>query len=210
MTSDQPSNPKPFRHWYQYSLRTLMIVVTLFAVACSWFAVKMKQARRQREAVEAILKSGGTVAYDYECDKSGKVMPSTEPFAPIWLRNLLGDDFFYDIVYAEVSNDTALAQLQNFPQLKWLQAIQSGITDNGMQHLGTLTQLKRLSLEYTQVTAAGLEHLNVLPRLDRLDLGDNKILNEDLEKLQHILPNCNIHYYITDPYQYTPVPYQQR
>ena len=201
MTPDQPAKPKPKRRWYQYSLRTLLIVVTLFALACSWFAVKMQQAKRQRETVEAIKKVGGFIFYDYQIDESGKVIHSAGPFAPIWLRNLLGDDFFYDVVYAEVFSDTALAQLKNFPQLKWLQAIQSGITDNGMQHLETLTQLKRLSLEYTQVTATGLEHLNVLPRLDRLDLRDNRILKEDLEKLQHILPNCNIHYYTTDPYQ---------
>jgi hypothetical protein len=210
MTPDQPSNPKSKSRWYQYSLRTLMIVVTLFAVACSWFAVKLQQASSRREAVEAIRKAGGSIFYDYQIDKSEKVIPGAEPFAPICLRNLLGDDFFYDVVYAEVSSDTALAQLKAFPQLKWLQAIQSGITDNGMQHLETLTQLKRLSLEYTQVTATGLEHLNVLPRLDRLDLRDNKILKEDLEKLQHILPNCNIHHYTTDPYQYTPIQYQQR
>ncbi|MGD0382246.1 MAG: hypothetical protein ABSA77_01915 [Thermoguttaceae bacterium] len=65
MTPDPPANLKPQRHWYQYSLRTLMIVVTLFAVVCSWFAVKMQQARRQREAVEELLKFDGYVGYDY-------------------------------------------------------------------------------------------------------------------------------------------------
>jgi hypothetical protein len=28
-------------------------------IACSWFAVKMQQAKRQREAVEAVRKLGG-------------------------------------------------------------------------------------------------------------------------------------------------------
>jgi hypothetical protein len=37
--TEQPANPKPKRRWYQYSLRTLLICVTLFAVACSWFAI---------------------------------------------------------------------------------------------------------------------------------------------------------------------------
>ena len=60
MTADEPAKPKSKRRWHQYSLRTLLILVTLFAVACSWFAVKMQQARRQREAVEYIRNKFGT------------------------------------------------------------------------------------------------------------------------------------------------------
>jgi hypothetical protein len=55
MTPTQPTSSKSPRRWFQYSLRTLLIFVTLFAVACSWFAVKLGQARRQREAVEALF-----------------------------------------------------------------------------------------------------------------------------------------------------------
>ena len=66
MTTDQPTNLKPKRRWYQYSLRTLLIFVTLFAVACSWFTVKLNQARKQREAVEALTKLGCRIGYDLE------------------------------------------------------------------------------------------------------------------------------------------------
>ena len=60
------SCPKPKRRWLQFSLRTLLVFVTLSAVACSWFVVKMQQVRRQREAVKAIMEAGGWVWYDYE------------------------------------------------------------------------------------------------------------------------------------------------
>ena len=43
---------KPRRRWFQYSLRSLMIFVLFWSLACSWLAVKMQQARRQRAAVE--------------------------------------------------------------------------------------------------------------------------------------------------------------
>jgi len=36
--------------WYQYSLRSLMLLVLLAAIFMSWFAVKIKQANQQREA----------------------------------------------------------------------------------------------------------------------------------------------------------------
>jgi hypothetical protein len=58
MTNNQLTSPKPTCRWFQYSLRTLMIIVTLFAIACSWFAVKMQQARRQREAVGRVQVQG--------------------------------------------------------------------------------------------------------------------------------------------------------
>ena len=55
--------PKPGLRWYQYSLRTLLVVVTLFAIACSWFGGKLQAARRQREAVAVIEKVQGHVAW---------------------------------------------------------------------------------------------------------------------------------------------------
>jgi hypothetical protein len=97
MENTQPTAPKPFRRWYQYSLRTLMIVVTLFALLCSWFAVKLGQARRQREAVEALIKSGCIVHYDYESGLGGFWKPNTPPPRPAWLYYLLGIDFFCNV-----------------------------------------------------------------------------------------------------------------
>ena len=48
-TEPQPAAP-PFKlRWYQYSLRSLFVFMTLCAVACSWFAVKKRQADEQRD-----------------------------------------------------------------------------------------------------------------------------------------------------------------
>jgi hypothetical protein len=35
VTSDQPINPEPERRWHQYSLRTLLIIVSIVAMLCS-------------------------------------------------------------------------------------------------------------------------------------------------------------------------------
>ena len=187
MTSDQPSNPKPFRHWYQYSLRTLMIVVTLFAVACSWFAVKMKQARRQREAVEAILKSGGTVAYDYECDKSGHINPTSgNPPGPEWLRKLVGDDFFTTAIILHPSNitDTELEHLEGLPYLQVLGLRYNKITDAGLGHVKKLTRLHTLDLQSTQVTDAGTIILKGMNKLKWLSLFNTKVTDVGLKNLE--------------------------
>ncbi len=68
----QPAVPKRNPRWFQYSLRTLLIVVTLFAIPCSWLAVKRQQAKREREAAAEIVKLGGVVHYDWQCDAKGR------------------------------------------------------------------------------------------------------------------------------------------
>ncbi len=54
MDSSATSEPhaaeaKPKRRWFQLSLRTLLVVVALCAVASSWVVVKIQQAKRLRE-----------------------------------------------------------------------------------------------------------------------------------------------------------------
>ena len=86
--------PKPKLRWYQYSLRTLFVVMVLCAIACSWFVVRMNRARKQEEAVKAIRDVGGDIHYTFQYNRSGKFMPKAEPWAPGWLRSAIGEDFF--------------------------------------------------------------------------------------------------------------------
>ena len=51
------------RRWLRFSLRTLFIVVTLL---CVWLGIQVNAARRQREAVTAILNIGGKFSFDYQ------------------------------------------------------------------------------------------------------------------------------------------------
>ena len=42
----------------------LLVFVTLCAIACSWLAVKLREAKRKEAAAAAIKKSGGFVKWD--------------------------------------------------------------------------------------------------------------------------------------------------
>ncbi len=64
MTTDSTSN-KPRRRFFQFSLRTLLVLLTLFCVVGGW---KMNQLRRQWNAVEWVQENGGTAGYEFDFD----------------------------------------------------------------------------------------------------------------------------------------------
>lgn len=86
------------RCWLQFSLRTLLLVVLLASAGMSWMVVKVQQARRQRQAVEAIRALGGFVTYDYAIDQAYGHPVNAEAPGPGWLGSVLGADFFADVV----------------------------------------------------------------------------------------------------------------
>ncbi len=207
---------------FQFSTRSMLVFVAVVAVVCSWFAVKMQQARRQREVVVAVEKDGGYVAYDYEYDSDGNVLPG--PAWPLGLRNLVGVDFLSDVRSLDYRSfdcngqvtdaglmhlkgltslqhlmlagsrvtDAGLIHLKGMTMLQYLDVIETQVTDAGLEHLKGMTNLKFLWLGGTHVTDAGLEHLKGLPNLQSLDLNDTQVTDEGVKKLQEALPNCNI------------------
>jgi hypothetical protein len=206
------------RRWYQFNLRSLFVVMTLACVGMSWLGIKIQQARRQKEAVEEIKKLGGGVFYDYQVRVSGVEMAKLKPK---WLRSLLGDDFFTNVVIVWLATnqqvtDAGLEQLKGLTtltslsldgtkvtdagleQLKGLTTLTSlsldgtMVTDAGLEHLKGLTQLQDLSLDSTKVTDAGLEHLKGLTQLQTLSLFNTQVTDKGVKKLQQVLPNCQI------------------
>jgi hypothetical protein len=64
MTTDSTKR----RRWFQFRLRTLLIVVFMLSLPLSWFAVEMDRARRLRETREAVYSLGGRVLNDPEIE----------------------------------------------------------------------------------------------------------------------------------------------
>jgi hypothetical protein len=197
LTTDQPIAPKPKRRWYQYSLRTLMIFVTLFAVLCSWFAVKLGQAKRQREAVESIRRLNRLceVQYDYKRDSSGNPTPNAQARCPVWLRNLLGIDFFSNVTEVWLTGkitDADLVHLKDFPKLRVLffneiiKTYNPQVTDEGLKIVQGLTQLEVLGLCNTKITDAGMERIEKLVHLKSLGLQNVGITDIGLKNVKNL------------------------
>ena len=75
-----------FRRRFQFSIRSLLFLIVVVALSCSWLAVEMRAARRQKVIMAAIVKLGGTAFYDYQFDSSGCFIPNAQPPGPASLR----------------------------------------------------------------------------------------------------------------------------
>ena len=108
-----------FRLRFQFSVRSLLMLTVAFALPFSWLAGEMKKAREQARIVNEI-RMVGNVSYDWEYRERN---PSGQPREAAWLRNLLGQDFFGEVLQvglyrtwdadAEVEHLKGLAALQS-------------------------------------------------------------------------------------------------
>jgi hypothetical protein len=214
------TNSNPERRWYQFSMRTMLLVMLVF---CVWIGIRVNWARNNRERVAAVVtavteieKLGGEVTSAYQ-----NLRPQT------WLETLLDDPGsrddpvsvlevtsvsfevtdqtdagleylkdlpeleFLGLSYTRVT-DAGLEHLKDLPKLRVLWISHTQVTDAGLEHLKNLTEIENLDLSFTQVTDAGLEHLKDLPKLTVLWLIGTQVTDEGVKKLQQALPNCKI------------------
>ena len=87
------------RRFVRFSLRTLLLFMLVVCVALGW---KVERTRKQRDTVAWVHQMGGSVVYDYEVDDNGRRVPNAEPPGRKWLRNLLGIDYFDDVVEVDL------------------------------------------------------------------------------------------------------------
>lgn len=172
----------------RFSLRTLLLAITIL---CIWLGLTITATRRQREAVTAIRKSGGSVGYDFQfVVVPGKpdwsfVADHAVPPQPAWLRTLLGDDFFCDVFTVAFFNlpnsipESDLAQLTKLPKLRLVYLTNVKIVSDG-------SSIQR------PIQDRDIEVLGRLGMPKYLDLTGSKFTPEGLRKLRQLLPSTNI------------------
>jgi len=85
-------------------------------VLCVYLGIHVNEVRKQKEAVAWVKDQGGWVFYEY--DQEWRTGGTGYGWEPEFARELLGDDFFYDVntVYlydSEVHDLSPLAFLKN-------------------------------------------------------------------------------------------------
>jgi hypothetical protein len=216
-SADQPVPAnKSKRRWLQFSLRSLLIFTLSCAVAGGWLGKRMEQKRDEREAIEALVKLGCYVEYDYETENA-----NAKPPGPDWLRNLLGENFLSEVVCVSIGRpptlsasglvnlkgmtqlqtldlngskvtDAGLTHLIALPRLDFLSLANTAVSDSGLAHVSGLPRLQTLNLIGTHVTDAGLAPLYRLTKLQMLELHGTNVTDAGVDELQKSLPNCKI------------------
>lgn len=174
------------RRWLRFSLRTVLLVITLGALLLGW---RVSQVRRQQAAVARIVEAGGSVRYRFDRPRFGQTHESGRPIltGPAWMRRLMGDEGF-QVVHAVdlpgTRKDQELMELiSSFRQLEALAAYGGHLCDRDLRHLARLTELRRLCIDSHRITDRGLVHLAGLHNLETLDLRHARLTDEGLRHL---------------------------
>ena len=198
MESDIPVTARRLElegRWLQFSLRTLLLFVTVCAILCSWLAVRVRQAKREREATQVIRRLSGSSYRADRCDDDGQLI-GNDGTGGVYdtggglrgrIAQTLGREWAYAVVNVDLSdceiNDDDLATLESFPGLKWLGLGRTEITDRGLKHLAGLKSLRSLELCGAKVTDAGLSCLTGLTQLRSLRLDGTNVTDSGLQYL---------------------------
>ena len=160
--------------------------ITLFALTGTALAfvlgARWMEAKQQREAVEAIERSGGRVLYDYEVDHEYNELSRSDGRELDWSARVFGRNFTHQPMKVDANgltvseeqltklrqiesleaidlrstgfHDGRLPDLLGFSKLQWVDMRDTDVTDEGVTRLRT--QLPTLTITFDPTTAAGL------------------------------------------------------
>jgi hypothetical protein len=177
------SSHASWRRRLRFSIRALVVVVLCLGGGLGWIVYR---ARVQHRSVDAIQRMGGSALYDWQF-KSGPVRDGA-PWAPSWLIERIGADYFQYVTYVYLPNARSSEGLACIGQLDRLEMLMLGgpaVSDDGLTHLTGLTNLEVLYLSGT-FSDRGLKHLLCLGRLKRLGLAGTNITDAGIVYLQHL------------------------
>ena len=185
------------RRMFRFSIRTLLLVTTVFGI---WFGIHVHRTDVQRRSVAAIRDYGGWVRYDFQFPSSEYSYkgfdPNAESRVPRWILDRLGEDFFHSVVqvnlnYSEDSgtrqendnpSDEALQHLPGLPNIRVLLLSDTQAGDASLRHLARLKKLERLYMwDVNEVSDAGVAHLSNLRNLNYIHLSTSRITDESLQ-----------------------------
>jgi internalin A len=162
------------RRRLQFSLRTLLIFVTLVAVVCSCLRIFVFGQYFIAQRAEAL---GALVVYD--CDEN-------PPYRGDVYKFLFGH--VVHVVFDKPVSDSDLYQLRNLPRLHYVFVRGPQITDDGLKILAELPNIEALGFEETSITPKGFEELKKIGKLDYVALGGAAVGDSTLEVIGS-LPN---------------------
>lgn len=155
------------KRWLRYSLRTLLIVISISAVS---FAYVSNRVREQWALAMRVEQLGGKVTW-------GRLQGDS--WISVFARERLPQGYVDDVVAIDLTGsgvtDEDLERFRKFTHLRLLYLDDTSITDAGLNNLEHFKELAILSVFGTQISNSRLDRLKeVLPNLETTgpDVGD--------------------------------------
>lgn len=151
--------PARWRRWFQYRLRTLLIVIVMAALVSAAWAKYVEPYRRERQLERMVTALGGSV--------------STEAAGPEWLQLIVGPGSTSVVTTISLSPSTAsvgwngwtdlrpdaelLDRIACTQRLRSLELAHRQLEDDDLVRLMPLQSLEKLDLSYCSITDAGVD-----------------------------------------------------
>jgi len=163
----------PSQRWFQFSLRSGLLLMFLSAVLFAWYANGMSRYRSIVRATTQLQNRGAIVEWHLQgwprFDEVTRIsMRGTQPTA---------ED---------------LTTLGSLSDLAWISLARTPLEDRDLQLLEGLVNLQELDLSETRVTDEGIQELAQLPWLSVLKVGGTGVTPAGAERLRSKLPGLEI------------------
>lgn len=193
----------------RFSLRTAILAVTIASAFFGWYAFRMRDELRHRNAVRAIVEMGGDVKYESgewglgELSVVEKWFPKQRVDKVVsvqfqltsgnWSRESMIQlkphlESFSSLRSLHINNSemppNALKGIEDLTGLESLLITNARITNDDLGHIRGLANLRYLLLRQTAIDDDGLEHLLGMKKLETIDLCFNEIGDKGISKLK--------------------------
>lgn len=172
---------KPKRRWFQFSLRTLLVFMTVAGFGLGYIGYERRLAQQQHESEAALSKQGI------------KLLGFRKDYRAGLLRRILGDDSAGRKQLVVIRPglaaslpavmDQVIANLAQLPNAKSLVFEDTQIGDEELGHFRWLTHVQHIRLNQTQVTDLGLQELRAFKSLRQLNVMGTRTGDAGLEEI---------------------------
>ena len=137
-----PPAPKHTRRWFRFSLRTMFVVVTVFAIPCGWVALERRQSKRELQIVEQLKASNQTVEIEF-IGRFDQGDSSSDANDPSWWRRALSalcGPRVGTLIATRCPSWTDILMLRELKSIEKLTIVRSQVSD--LSPLGECTKLR--------------------------------------------------------------------
>ena len=157
------------RQRLRLSVRGLLGVVLLIGVGMGWI---VRQARVQREAVEAIDSVGGNSLASYSSDPNAGSSANQLSGWKKWIAGYIGLDYVDHVAVVTLKSNgnqsdwqQAINRLGDLHQIRAINLMGRHVNDDVLAELEGMNDVELLLLQFTGISDAGLAHVRNLTNL---------------------------------------------